>query len=148
MSTNELKKRMFYFIVEILLFLLILILLIICGLVAAYVYGRKRCVSTPKGIDSTTFAVGENQDLLRKSVTDLALMIRSKKVSVVKVVETFIERAKLVNRNTNAIVADRFVDALREAEQCDLILNNATGTDYVFGPLFGVPCTIKECKFF
>lgn len=83
--------------------------------------------------------------LLLCSATELAEKIRSKEVSVVHVVQTFINRAKEVNVLINAITEERFNEALDEARAADeFILMNGTGSLLPDKPFFGVPFTTKD----
>lgn len=78
--------------------------------------------------------------LLTASVTELAAWIRAGDVGPVEVVDAHIRRIETVNPQINAVVADRFDDALREARALE-----ASGLgDRADRPLAGVPCTIKE----
>ena len=72
-------------------------------------------------------------ELLLVSATELARRIRDGEVSSREVVEAHIAHIEAVNPTINAVVADRFEQALQEAE----------GPHE--GPFAGVPCTIKEC---
>lgn len=78
--------------------------------------------------------------LLTASATSLAHMIAHHETSSTEVVEAHIAFARQVNPLLNAIVMNRFDDALREAEAADKKLTRGEPV----GPLHGVPCTIKE----
>lgn len=80
---------------------------------------------------------------LSLSALELAKMIRSRKVSSETVVKAHIEQIKNVNKRLNAVVQDRFDEALREARKADHLLGQR-GQKNNLPPLFGVPCTIKE----
>ena len=80
-------------------------------------------------------------ELLHDSALTLAERIRSRDVSSREVVEAHIRRIEAVNPAINAVVADRFEDALQEADEADRVL--ATSSEEA-GVLHGVPCTIKE----
>ena len=82
------------------------------------------------------------KELLSLSAARLAEMIRNREISSLEVVEEHIDRAKEVNPIINAIVKDRFSEARAEAEKADKQLKK---NDNELPPLFGVPCTIKEC---
>lgn len=62
-------------------------------------------------------------------------------------VEAYINRVKDVNPLLNAVVQDRFEDALREAQEVDAFLTT-DGLDkeelLKTKPLLGVPLTVKE----
>jgi fatty acid amide hydrolase 2 len=79
---------------------------------------------------------------LTLSATELARKIRSRELTSREIVEAHIERIRCVNPTVNAVVADRFDEARREADDADRRV--AAGEDDL-PPLHGVPCTIKEC---
>ena len=81
-----------------------------------------------------------NQDICYMDATELALSIRSKKLSPVEVVEAHLQRIETVNPKLNAIVVrvDDAMDRAREAEQA--VVRGET-----LGPLHGVPVTVKDC---
>nr|XP_033337006.1 fatty-acid amide hydrolase 2-like [Megalopta genalis] len=85
-------------------------------------------------------------DLLLLSATELADKIRTKKVTSLEVVTAFIERAKEVNGLINAVVEDRFSDALEEAKEVDKLLEKSQNVDEIKKekPFLGVPFTTKE----
>ncbi len=80
---------------------------------------------------------------LHVSATELARRIASREMSSREVVAVHIEHARRVNPTLNAVVADRYEEALREADAADVAL--ATQEAGQLGPLHGVPCTVKEC---
>lgn len=82
------------------------------------------------------------REILRASATDLARRVRAREVSSREVVEAHIARARRVNPTLNAVVKERFDQALAEASAADARLADAHPDD--LPPLFGVPCTIKE----
>lgn len=62
-----------------------------------------------------------------------------------EVVQTYINRAKLVNPQINAIAEDRFDDAIKEAHAVDLLCGNGGGAELSkLMPLLGVPFCIKQ----
>ncbi len=79
-------------------------------------------------------------DLLYTSAKRIAAMIRDKTVSSVEVVTATIRRIEAVNPKINAVVYPCFERALQEARMAD----EALAKGKVFGPLHGVPCTIKD----
>ncbi|XP_076664700.1 fatty-acid amide hydrolase 2 isoform X1 [Andrena cerasifolii] len=85
-------------------------------------------------------------DLLLMSASELAEKIRIKKVSSVMVVTAFIERAKEVNSVINAVVEDRYIDALEEAKEVDMVIQKCENIDVIKEkkPFLGVPFTTKE----
>ena len=77
------------------------------------------------------------------SALELAKAIRARELSSREVVAAHIEHARAVNPTINAIVIERYNEALREAEAADARLA-ASAPDDPLPPLLGVPCTIKE----
>ncbi|CAK9815707.1 Fatty-acid amide hydrolase 2 [Anthophora quadrimaculata] len=85
--------------------------------------------------------------LLKLSATTLAKKIRNGELSSQTVVETYIERIKEVNPLINAVVEDRFEQAILDAKTCDARLKSGevvAETLETEKPLYGVPVTIKE----
>lgn len=74
------------------------------------------------------------------SATRLAELIRTKKISATEVVTAHIKRIEAVNPKLNAVVFPTFERALAEAKFAD----EATAKGNSFGPLHGVPCTMKD----
>lgn len=79
-------------------------------------------------------------DPLYTSATRLAAMIREKKISSVELVKLHMARIDAVNPKINAVVAKCYERALQEAKRAD----EATAAGKSFGPLHGVPCTMKD----
>lgn len=80
-------------------------------------------------------------ELLLLSGKKLAELIRNKEVSSYEVVKTHIEHIKKVNPFLNAVVRDRFEEAIKEAKRVDEHLKSDPEN---VPPYYGVPCTIKE----
>jgi len=80
---------------------------------------------------------------LTSSATSLAAQIREREISPVEVVQACIDRIEEVNPFINAMVAQRFDLALREARLAERFLQRSRKKKSL-PPLFGVPCTIKE----
>ena len=83
--------------------------------------------------------------ILSSSAMQLARAIRTREVTSREVVAAHVARIRAVNPAINAVVADRFEDALREADDADA----AVGRGADVPALHGVPITIKEsiaCK--
>jgi fatty acid amide hydrolase 2 len=61
-------------------------------------------------------------------------------------VRTYIERCKEVNGLINAIVQDRYDDAIKEAKAVDAIIEKCTDVEKIkiTQPFLGVPFTTKE----
>jgi len=81
--------------------------------------------------------------LTERSALDLAAAIRAGEVSSRDAVEAHIERLRAVQPRINALAADRFDAARREAEAADRRVAEADD-DERLPPLLGVPCTVKE----
>ncbi|MBR0931839.1 amidase family protein [Bradyrhizobium jicamae] len=79
------------------------------------------------------------QDLWRLSATELASLIKSRKVSAKEAAEAGLARLDAVNPKINAVVDHRPDDVLAQAAAIDAAI--ARGED--MGPLAGVPVTIK-----
>jgi fatty acid amide hydrolase 2 len=85
--------------------------------------------------------------LLMKSAVELAAMIRKREVTSLEVVEAFIKRIGQVNKYINAVVANRFEDARKEAAEVDHVLDSGNVPDNLSlenAPFLGVPITTKE----
>ena len=78
--------------------------------------------------------------LTHSSASSLALAVRTKQVSSVEVVQTYLDRIEEVNAKLNAIVQLVPDRALQEARRADAEL--ARGE--IKGPLHGVPMTFKD----
>jgi len=82
------------------------------------------------------------EELLTLSATELARRIRTGKNTSREVVGAHVEQVGRVNGVVNAMVEDRFADALREADEADeMVRSRLPGT---LPPFHGVPCTVKE----
>ena len=81
-----------------------------------------------------------NEDLCYAGAAEMAERIHSRDVSPVEVLEAHLERIEAVNPQLNAIVTmvDGAIDRAREAEA-------AMMRGESWGPLHGVPFTIKDC---
>src|SRR6266436_1032229 len=79
------------------------------------------------------------QDLWRLSATDLASLIKSRKVSAKEAAAAALARLDAVNPAINAVVDHRPDDVIEQATAVDAAL--ARGED--LGPLAGVPVTVK-----
>lgn len=86
--------------------------------------------------------------ILLESATSVAYKIRTKKVSSVQVLNSFIERIKEVNPVLNCVVANRFEDARKEAQAADDLIKSGKLTEEDLAknkPFLGVPFTTKDC---
>lgn len=80
-------------------------------------------------------------DICRLGATELAAEIRSRRVSVVEVLNAVLDRIETINPHVNAIVSLRDREALHdEAAGADARLARGEAA----GPLFGVPMAIKD----
>ncbi|XP_012226916.2 fatty-acid amide hydrolase 2 isoform X2 [Linepithema humile] len=85
--------------------------------------------------------------LFTSSATTLARKIRQREITSYVIVNEYIQRIKEVNRHLNAVVDNRFEEAIIEAKICDEQLKSEKfdfKTLEKEKPLFGVPLTIKE----
>ncbi|MCZ2443852.1 MAG: hypothetical protein LC101_08780, partial [Flavobacteriales bacterium] len=71
------------------------------------------------------------------SATKMAELIRRGELSSYELVSKHIERAKKVNPIINAIVVERYKQALKDAKKADESIVKGLKT----APLHGVPCT-------
>lgn len=79
-------------------------------------------------------------DLMFRSATDLATLIREKKIGSLELTDAYIDRIERADADLNAVVVRDFGRAREAARACDADL--ASGD--LRGPLHGVPMTIKE----
>ena len=93
---------------------------------------------TQNGFDRTTTA-GTGSELWRLSATDLAQLVRTRKVSAREAAQAALQRLDEVNPRINAIVAHRPELVLQQADRLDQRL--ARGEDP--GSLAGVPVSVK-----
>lgn len=86
--------------------------------------------------------------ILLESAGEIAFKIRSKKITSVEVLESFIARIKEINPVLNCVVANRFEDALAEARAADELIASGSLSENDIEkekPLLGVPFTTKDC---
>jgi len=79
------------------------------------------------------------QDIWRLSATDLAGLIKSKKVSAKEAAQAALARLDAVNPKLNAVIDHRPAEVLAQASAIDA----AIGRGEELGPLAGVPITVK-----
>ncbi|XP_017007669.2 fatty-acid amide hydrolase 2-A [Drosophila takahashii] len=116
------------------------IALIISPLLDKFVYPQK---------SKRTLIPPVRNRLLTLSVQELRTRLRTRQLTSVELVRTYIERIEAVNKHLNALVESRFTAALEEAtETDDLIASCQTAADveklFEERPLLGLPVTIKE----
>lgn len=79
-------------------------------------------------------------DLHFKTAVELAAMIRAKEIGCADLLEHFLTRCEMHNAGLNAIIVWKRDEARARARQAD----EALAKGEVWGPLHGVPMTIKE----
>jgi amidase len=79
-------------------------------------------------------------DITASSATDLARMVRSRRVSAEEVVNAYLARIQAQNPLVNAIVRLDAEGATKRARQADAALARGEA----WGPLHGVPFTLKD----
>ncbi|KAJ8916868.1 hypothetical protein NQ315_005875 [Exocentrus adspersus] len=84
--------------------------------------------------------------IIMSSATSLARKIRNQELTSQEVVQAFINRIREVNPILNAVVDDRFEEALEEAREIDkdIQTGHILDMDYKEKPFLGVPFTTKE----
>lgn len=80
-------------------------------------------------------------NLLNLDATEIAALIKDGQISSEEITKTFIDHIKKVNPSLNAVVEERFSDALEEAKDADQNMNHININNK---PLYGVPVSIKE----
>ncbi|XP_017489227.1 PREDICTED: fatty-acid amide hydrolase 2-like [Rhagoletis zephyria] len=87
-------------------------------------------------------------ELLLKSVGELVLELRQKKITSHQLVQAYIIRIQAVNPSLNAVLENRFEHALKDAKHADSLISKANNEQLValFAryPLLGIPFTVKE----
>lgn len=81
--------------------------------------------------------------ILNMQAQDIARAVRTRKLRAEDVVKAFVDRINAVNPVVNAVVDQRFADALRDAQDIDARLDAGDETLKDL-PLLGVPFTVKE----
>ena len=91
------------------------------------------CRTTPASVSA------EPTDLNRASATELARLLRQRKVSATELCQSAIARIERLDGQVNAVVVRDFERALSDAKAADAAL--ARGVNL---PLLGIPMTVKE----
>ena len=100
---------------------------------------------------------GPANSILKLPACVIAQKIKQRKLTCEETIQAFIDRIHQVNPLLNAVVGDRFEEALAEAQHIDKVLDSAETevsqekSDLLSKPLLGVPVTVKEslaCKGF
>ena len=87
-----------------------------------------------------------DSDLLAAPVVELAALVKQGAVSPLELVDAHIAAILAWNPIINAVVANRFGDARKEARAHGELLAHTRSDDrQALPPLLGVPCTVKEC---
>lgn len=80
------------------------------------------------------------KEILDLDATQLALKIKSGEITSLEATKTYIEQINKTNPFINAMIEERFTEALAEAKECDEAISKGEAN----GRLFGVPISIKE----
>jgi len=102
--------------------------------------GTSAAVGTSLSLLRFSSANAAADDIIYKSATEIAAMIRNKQITSVEAVKACYARIDAVNPKINAVVAQCRERAFAEAEEADAML--AAGKTK--GPLHGVPFTVKD----
>ncbi|XP_048460947.1 fatty-acid amide hydrolase 2 isoform X3 [Rhincodon typus] len=87
------------------------------------------------------------QPLLLLPGVELARRIRQRQVKCVDVIQEYINRIRVINPIVNAVVAERFASALKEAQKVDDRIAKGNEDEKLLEetvPYLGVPFTVKE----
>lgn len=79
-------------------------------------------------------------DILSLDATSIASLIKNGRLTSVEITRTYIDHIKKINPKINALVEERFDEAMAEAEEKDALLKHS----HKIGPLHGVPISVKE----
>lgn len=88
-----------------------------------------------------------NDEILLLPANIVAEKIRKRELTSERVVRAFIERAKLVQKHLNAIIDERFDDAIKDAREVDKFLETTSLSEKELveqKPLLGLPFTTKD----
>ena len=109
----------------------------ISDLIYPLIYERQRSIKLPQ----------IQNDLLMLPAIELAEKIRTKETSSQNVVQAFIDRVNAVNGIINALVDQRFEQALAEAKAADDEIDECEDIAKLKRekPFLGVPFTTKDC---
>ena len=100
-----------------------------------------------QGTDSPSLTETRMSAITERSAVALAMAIRRRELTAAEVVKAHIELLKRDQAKLNAIVADRFEDALAQAREIDQRIGGAALRGFSLDelpPLTGVPFTVKE----
>lgn len=80
------------------------------------------------------------KEILDLDAIQLALKIKSGEITSLEATKIYIKQINKTNPFINAMIEERFTEALAEAKECDEVITNGEAK----GRLFGVPISIKE----
>lgn len=86
--------------------------------------------------------------ILTESATSLAHKIRTRKLTSVQVLQSFIDRIAEVNPLLNCVVDERYKEAMQEAADIDKLIASGKLTEEELArdkPFLGVPISTKDC---
>ena len=92
------------------------------------------------GRSSKFNSISAGEDIHYKSATEVAQLIRDKKISSLEITKLILNRIEKIEPKVNAINVLLKEEAMKNAKEADEAL--AKGT--ILGPLHGVPMTIKD----
>lgn len=110
-------------------------------------YGLGRVESIIDDIQRTVFMPEVTDEILILPSHKLAEKIRKRELTSEKVVRVFVERAKLVNGQLNAIIDERYEAAIEDAKQVDEFLKTTPLTEEQLAqekPFLGLPFSAKD----
>ncbi|XP_030066214.1 fatty-acid amide hydrolase 2 [Microcaecilia unicolor] len=114
--------------------------------IVEWVPGRPS--SADAGVGGCSWSVSSpTEPLLLLPGVELARRIRQRKVKCIDVVQAYVNRIQEVNPMVNALVKDRYEEALQEARQVDEMLLIGEEDEESLKeklPFLGVPLTVKE----
>ncbi|XP_011190400.2 fatty-acid amide hydrolase 2 [Zeugodacus cucurbitae] len=86
--------------------------------------------------------------LLLKSVGELVVELRQRKITSEQLVQAYITRIQAVNESLNAVLDHRFEQAIKEAQHADSLIAKTNDEQLIAlfrrYPLLGIPFTVKE----
>lgn len=87
-----------------------------------------------------------DSDILSLSAVKLVQKLKACEISSEELVREYIKRIKAVNPVLNAVVQDRFSEAIEEAKKADRVIVLTADKQDLFHkyPLFGIPFSVKE----
>ncbi|KAL5285410.1 hypothetical protein ACFFRR_007246 [Megaselia abdita] len=125
---------MIFAVIRILAFSVYILGLVVTPLFRIFSKGKKQALAKIKN------------SLLNFSATELAEKIRNQEITSEEVVRAYIKRIQEVNPFINAVIEDRFTEAIKDARKADSICSKESSKEELKEkfPLLGVPFTVKE----